>query len=46
MAAELGLNVKLIRNVLVYFMILVKYQMQESGFTSALMGMQWAEKIW
>jgi hypothetical protein len=45
MAAELGLNVKLAKR-LDYFMILVKYQMQESDFTSALMGMQWAEKIW
>jgi ribonuclease Y len=42
MAAELGLNVKLAKE-LVYYMILEKYQMRK-WFTSRIIRMQWAEK--
>jgi hypothetical protein len=42
MAAELGLNVKLAKE-LDFYMILVKYQMQKVIYLT-LLGMQWAEK--
>jgi ribonuclease Y len=42
MAAELGLNVKLAKE-LDYYTILEKYQMQKATYHT-LLGMQWAEK--
>jgi hypothetical protein len=44
MAAELGLNVKLAKE-LDYYMILVKYQMQKVIYLTHLLGMQWAENM-